>query len=180
VDAFGWEVVGSLAGVVAAVAAIVAVLPRRQRREVASADPQPTVLPPTARKSYLSRGESLLAGQSLYSPNGRTRFTLQDNANMVVSFDGVGDICDTGTTNIGQPKCLSLQEDGWLILYDVDDKPLWKQGPGGDHLNMQDNSHVVLYPAVGAEPVWATRSFFKAGQLVDWIPLRSRVRFFDV
>lgn len=179
-DAFGWEVVGSVAGVVAAIAAIIAVLPRRHRREVISTDPQPAVLPPAARRSYLSRGGSLLPGQSLYSPDGRTRFTLQDDANMVVFVDGVGDICDTATTNIGKPKCLTLQEDGWLILYGVDGNELWKQGPRGDHLNVQDNSHVVLYPAVGAEPVWATGSFFKRGQLVDWIPLRARVRFFDV
>jgi hypothetical protein len=185
VDEFTVTVIGAVATVIAAVAAIVfGLIPLRRRRKITDAARQSVhpgrgtdVLPPAERKSYLSQGESLLAGQSLYSPDGHTRFTLQDNANMVVFVDGRGDICDTGTTNLGKPKCLTLQDDGWLVLYDTDDKQLWKKGPRGDHLAVQDNSHVVLYPAVGPEPVWATRSFFKAGRLVDWVPLEERVRF---
>jgi len=63
--------------------------------------------------------------------------------------DGLGNICDTGTANLGEPKCLKLKDDGWLVLYDVDGKELWKKGPRGAHLDVQDNSHVVLYPASG-------------------------------
>lgn len=176
-DAFAWTVIGSVAGVVAAVAAVIALIPRvRGRNKISSADAHPGIPAPEERKSRLSRGESLQVGHSLYSPDGRTRFTLQDNANMVVFVDGRGDICDTGTTNIGEPKLLKLDGDGWLVLYDVDDNALWKKGPRGDHLDVQDNSHVVLYPVTG-DAIWATDLFFKAGTLMRWIPPAARVRW---
>jgi hypothetical protein len=95
---------------------------------------------------------------------------------MVVFVDGLGDICDTGTTNLGNPKCLKLEDDGWLVLYDVDGNELWKKGPRGLHLNVQDNSHVVLYPASG-DAIWATDMFIKADMLVRWIPPEERVRW---
>jgi hypothetical protein len=107
VGPFGWEVVGSLAGVASVVLTIVfGVAPWIQRRRaVRDAVPAPA-LPPN-RKSYLSRGESLHVGESLHSPDARTKFTLLDNANTVVSVAGLGDICDTGTTNRGVPGFLS-------------------------------------------------------------------------
>ena len=41
-----------------------------------------------------------------------------------------------------------------------------------------DNSHVVLYPAVGdGDAVWATDTFYKSGQLVHWIPPEQRRTF---
>jgi hypothetical protein len=135
-----------------------------------------TRVPPSRdRKSRLLPGVSLLVGESLYSPDGRTRFILQHDANMVVYLQGLGDICDTGTANHGDPQCLKLEEDGWLTLYDVDGGDLWKKGPEGVRLEVQDNSHVVLYPAKGnPEPVWATDVFVKAGMLVRWLSPRDR------
>jgi uncharacterized protein YutE (UPF0331/DUF86 family) len=119
------------------------------------------------RKNRLLPGESLLVGQSLYSLDGRTRFALNQDGNMVVYRQGLEDISDTGTGNLGEPKCLTLEEDGWLILYDVDGNELWKQGPGGVRLEVQDNSHVVLYPAKG-DAIWATEFFVKAAMLMRW------------
>jgi hypothetical protein len=95
---------------------------------------------------------------------------------MVVIVDELGDICDTGTANLGVPKCLKLEDDGWLVLYDIDGNELWKKGPRGFRLNVQDNSHVVLYPASG-NAIWATDVFIKAGMLVRWIPPEERARF---
>jgi hypothetical protein len=95
---------------------------------------------------------------------------------MVVFVDGLGDICDAGTANLGAPNCLKLEDDGWLVLYDVDGNELWKKGPRGVRLNVQDNSHVVLYPVTG-DAIWATETFIKAGRLVHWIPPEERVRF---
>jgi hypothetical protein len=114
------------------------------------------------RKSRLVPGDSLLPGQSLYSPDGETRFTLEHDGNMVVYVKGRKDICDTGTH--GDPKCLILEKDGWLILYDVADHRIWSRGPGGDHLSVQDNSHVVLYTAKN-KPIWGTRVFVQGGML---------------
>jgi hypothetical protein len=171
VGPFGWEVVGSLAGVASVVLTIVfGVAPWIQRRR-AVRDAVPALALAPNRKSYLSRGESLHVGESLHSPDARTKFTLLDNANMVVSVAGLGDICDTGTTNRDVPGYLKLEDSGWLILYDNSDEPLWRQGPRGYRLEVQDNSHVVLYPPVAdGDAIWATDLFFKAGQLVRWIP----------
>ena len=83
------------------------------------------------RRSYrhgLRPGDSLLPGQSLYSPDGLTRFTLTPDGNMITYVDGRKDICDTGTGNLGQPRRLTLDRDSWLILQDVNNRELWKRG----------------------------------------------------
>jgi hypothetical protein len=127
--------------------------------------------PPRKRKSRLLPGETMLVGQPLYSPDGRTRFVLNPDGNMIVYVQGRQDICDTGTR--GRPRCLKLEQDGRLVLYDVDDQPLWQKGPGGTHLDVQDNSHVVLNPAEG-DAIWATDIFVKGGMLVRWLPPELR------
>jgi len=114
------------------------------------------------RRSQLLPGESLRVGQSLHSPDGGTSFTLQPDANMVVKVEGYGVFDDTGTVGAGIPERLTLDEDGWLVLYDSAGKRLWLKGPGGARLEVQDNAHVVLYPASG-KAIWAT----------DWLLMRG-------
>lgn len=53
--------------------------------------------------------------------------------------------------------------DGWLVLYDIDERELWKQEPHGVRLEVQDNAHVVLYPTFG-KAIWAT----------DWLLMRDK------
>jgi hypothetical protein len=115
------------------------------------------------RKSSLQLGQSLLVDRSLHSPDGRTSFTLQPDGNMVVRVDGYGVFDDTGTVGLGEPKCLKLEMDGSLVLYDIDENELWKRGPGGVRLVVQDNAHVILYPASG-KAIWAT----------DWLLIRGK------
>ena len=68
-DPFAVAVIGSDAAVVGAVAAVIAVIPRRRARKTTNgADAQPGILAPEERKNRLSRGESLLVGQSLCPP----------------------------------------------------------------------------------------------------------------
>ncbi len=111
--------------------------------------------PPKKRKSTLLPGDRLLTGEALYSPDGRTRFRLLPDAQMVVDVQGFGILCDTGTVGLGEAKALTLQDDGALILYDVHGQQLWKQGPRGARLTVQDDTNVVLYPAAGPA-IWAT------------------------
>jgi hypothetical protein len=136
--------------------------------------PLARIPPPRKRKSQLLPGESMLVGQPLYSPDGLTRFVLIPDGNMIVYVQGRRDISDTGTGNLGEPQCLKLEHDGRLVLYDGNDNPLWQQGPGGVRLEVQDNSHVVLYPAKG-DAIWATEFFVKAGMLARWIPPAQRL-----
>jgi hypothetical protein len=111
-----------------------------------------------------------LPGQSLYSPDGLTRFTLHPDGNMIVYVEGRKDICDTGTGNLGQPRRLTLDRDGWLVLQDVNNRELRRRGPGGDRLEVQDNSHVVLYPPTGTPgAIWGTDQLVKGGMLVLYI-----------
>jgi len=81
---------------------------------------------------------------------------------MVVKVEGYGVFDDTGTVGAGIPERLTLDEDGWLVLYDSAGKRLWLKGPGGARLEVQDNAHVVLYPASG-KAIWAT----------DWLLMRG-------
>ena len=119
-----------------------------------------------SQKHGLRQGESLPAGQSLYSPDGLTRFTLNPDGNMVVYVEGRKDIWNTGTGNMGEPKCLTLDGDGRLILYDVNDQRLWERGPGGVRLEVQNDSHVVLYPPMGTiAAIWCTDLYLTAGLL---------------
>ena len=119
-----------------------------------------------SQRHGLRPGEGLAAGQSLYSPDGLTRFTLNPDGNMIVYVEGRKDICDAGTGNLGQPRSLRLDNDGWLILTDVNGRELWKRGPGGARLDVQDDSHVVLYPPIGTpNAIWGTDQFVKANLL---------------
>jgi Domain of unknown function (DUF4062) len=104
------------------------------------------VPPSMQRKSRLDPGDSLAVGQSLYSPDGRSRFTLGHDANMVVYRQGLEDICDTGTANMSEPERLTLEEDGWLILYDVNGKKLWEKGPGGSALKCRTTLTLFFIP----------------------------------
>jgi hypothetical protein len=116
--------------------------------------------PPKKRRSGLLPGDRLLAGEALYSPDGRTRFRLQPDCQMVVDVQGFGVLCDTGTGNQGTARSLTLQEDGRLVLYDVDGNQVWQQGPRGVRFEVQDDTNVVLYPSKGPA-IWSTGTVVK-------------------
>jgi hypothetical protein len=119
-----------------------------------------------SQRNGLRQTESLAAGESLYSPDGQTRFTLNTDGNMVVYTEGRKDISNTGTGNLGQPRRLTLNREGWLILTDVNGHEIWKRGPGGVRLDVQDDSHVALYPTTGTPGVvWCTDQYVTAGML---------------
>jgi hypothetical protein len=112
-------------------------------------------------------------GEPKYSPDGRTKFELTPSANMIVYRQRDDDICDTGRLGPGKASYLKLEHDGRLVVYDVNDKPIWESPPGGDQLDVQPNSHVVLR-TTHDECIWATDIFVKAGFVVRHImPVRA-------
>lgn len=130
--------------------------------------------PARKRRSQLVRGDRMYVGKPMYSPDGRTKLELTAGANMIVYRQGRDDLCDTGRLGRGKASYLKLDQDGRLVVCDVDDKPIWQSPPGGDQLDVQDNSHVVLR-TVEDDPIWATDWFVKAGFLVQHrMPARAR------
>lgn len=114
--------------------------------------------PTHAEKHVLLPGERLSTGQSLCSPDGRYRFTMQDNADMIV-FDGDRPLSKSDTARTRSEYYLTLREDGELALYRADDdaEPQWTaevQGKGGNSLEMQSDHNLVLYSREGR--VWSS------------------------
>jgi hypothetical protein len=117
------------------------------------------------RRSGLRPGDSLRVGQSLYSRDGRTKFTLYPDANMVVEVEGYGVFDDTGTRGRGEAVRLTLEIDGRLVIHGADDSDLWHTEPGGEHLDVQNDAHVVLYGA-SSRDIWKTNWYLLRGQPV--------------
>jgi hypothetical protein len=103
------------------------------------------------------RGAALDPSIPLYSPDGRTRFLLQPDGNMVVYSSGMRALWNSGTQGRGGTR-LVMQIDGNLVLYTTSNAPVWQSGtPGRDAsvLVMQSDGNLVLY---GQLPVWASFS----------------------
>ena len=57
-----------------------------------------------------------------------------------------------------------MQEDGNLVVYSEDLKPMWASGTGGDNnsLVMQDDGNLVIYDNkwnLNRQPKWSTGTF---------------------
>lgn len=106
----------------------------------------------------LSINQSLGLNQSLRSPNGTYRLTLQGDGNMVVHNNTTRrTVWMTGTQGKGTAR-LVMQPDGNLVLYSSQGKYLWgskTNGKGANRLVMQNDGNVVLLTAQN-QIVWAT------------------------
>ena len=69
------------------------------------------------QKDELRTGERLTAGGLLYSADGRFRFEVGQDANLVVHWIGHTDTWQSGTARTRGEYYLILQEDGNLVLY---------------------------------------------------------------
>ena len=77
----------------------------------------------TSYNTYITRGQSLRKGQSIYSPNGDYHLTFQSDGNLVLYDKNKRAIFNTGTQ--GKGTTCSLQEDGNLVVYDGVNRALW-------------------------------------------------------
>jgi hypothetical protein len=104
----------------------------------------------------LSSGGSLRNGQTLVSPNGRARFVVQPDGNMVVYRLDNKVLWKSDTS--GDGSRLDMQENGNLVWYDGNSQAGWKSDTNtGNHLVMQDDCNLVLYDSKGGSP-WASAS----------------------
>ncbi|GAB3849585.1 cellulase family glycosylhydrolase [Dactylosporangium cerinum] len=112
--------------------------------------------------SRLNAGAQLTGGQSLTSPNGRFRLTMQSDGNLVI-YDNNAAIWATGTWNLPadrKPTRVDMQSDGNLVLYNNANQPAWASGSWGSgrvdpFLEMQDDGNLVIYHN-GRAPLWAS------------------------
>jgi surface antigen len=90
--------------------------------------------------------EALYASQSVWSPNGAYRLTMQTDGNLV-SYGPGGAIWASRTTGHSGAWAI-MQSDGNLVVYSADGQPLWSTGSGGNpgaQLAIQSDGNVVLY-----------------------------------
>jgi hypothetical protein len=101
--------------------------------------------------------QQLTAGQSLTSPNGRYRFTMQPDGNAVVYAPNNRALWSSRSAGKGGSRVV-LQQDGNLVIYPAVGGAVWSTGTagrGGVRLTIQDDGNLVLYPATG-RALWST------------------------
>lgn len=115
-------------------------------------------LPPPPPSNRLSNDERLLAAdeQALRSADGRYRFVMQRDGNLVLYGPSGRALWASNTRGRGSHH-VRMQRDGNLVIYDAADRPLWQSDTDGHpnaYLVVQNDGNVVIY--AGARPIWAT------------------------
>ncbi len=115
-----------------------------------------TLGPAPGSSDTLSPGQSLFAGDSVRSDDGRFTFTYQGDGNLVLYQSGVGPIWASGTAGTSAGRA-SLQSDGNFVIYDDGGAPVWHTFTYGNpeaYLRVQSDGNVVIYYAGSA--LWST------------------------
>jgi hypothetical protein len=102
----------------------------------------------------LGPGQELPKDQPLVSSNGRYRFVLQQDGNLVL-YEGGHPHWSSETHGRAVSRCV-MQTDGNLVIYGFND-PIWASGTHGSpgsYLILQDDRNVVIYKPNA--PIWST------------------------
>jgi hypothetical protein len=105
----------------------------------------------------LSPNQSLYAGQSITSSDGRFYLTYQSDGNLVLYRYDAMPLWHTHTHGTSPGRAI-MQLDGNLVLYDGAGTPIWATmtvGFDGAWLVMQNDGNLVIYTPSGAA-VWAS------------------------
>lgn len=105
--------------------------------------------------STLGAGAVLRAGETLPSPGGRARLTMQADGNLVL-YGPAGWVWQSRTSGAG--AYLMMQSDGNLVVYGRNGRPLWWSSSFGARaqLVVQDDANLVVYSGTRA-PLWWSR-----------------------
>ena len=101
--------------------------------------------------------EAMYPGDSLNSWDGRFTLVYQWDGNLVLFYNGVGWLWQSGTAG-SEPGVIYLQEAGNLVIYDAYPHAVWwseTSDPDASHLMVQSDGNVVLYDGFG-NAVWQT------------------------
>jgi surface antigen len=107
-------------------------------------------------QSTLTEGQSLSAGQALWSGPGGYEAIMQGDGNFVVYAPGGAALWATHTSVPG--SSIILQGDGNLVVYAPGGKALWASHTAGDSdvsAVMQGDGNFVLY-GPGSRPLWSS------------------------
>jgi len=102
-------------------------------------------------RNVLKTSQILYQGEFLQSPNGKFKFILQADGNLVL-YEGKKALWSS-ETNGKSAKKLVMQSDGNLVLYSPNG-PVWAtntSGNPGAYLVLQDDGNLVIYRAI-----WST------------------------
>ncbi|GAB2622627.1 hypothetical protein Aab01nite_26600 [Paractinoplanes abujensis] len=113
-----------------------------------------------AGQSLLTGGERLNPGQSLISPNGQFRLTMQGDGALKEVRAGVEPVWQAVNLRMAAGSTLEMQGDGNLVVYGPGHVALWSTGTAGRNgsvLRLQDDGNLVVY-APGNVAVWATNA----------------------
>ena len=117
--------------------------------------------------STLSAGQTLTAGQSLWSPAGRYEFVMQSDGNLV-EYDSTNGQPLWATMAGGTGNWAVMQGDGNFVVYSSASRALWyshSNGFSGSYLTVQDDGNVVIY--YGSTALWATGQ--DSGERQCWV-----------
>ena len=118
----------------------------------------PTPIVPAPSGNTLQTGQTLNAGQSVQSNDGRFRLSMQSDGNLVLYHQGVRVLWASNTVGVRNPR-LVMQPDGNLVVYDDTNRARWSSntvGKAGARLVVQDDGNTVMYK--GSVAIWSTRT----------------------
>ncbi len=118
----------------------------------------PTPIVPAVSGNTLQPGQTLNAGQSVQSNDGRFRLSMQSDGNLVLYHQGVRVLWASNTVGVRNPR-LVMQPDGNLVVYDDTNRARWSSntvGRTGARLVVQDDGNTVMYQ--GSVAIWSTRT----------------------
>jgi hypothetical protein len=138
-----------------------------------------------ANTSRLNSGERLVPGQKIVSPDGRFRFILQGDGNLVL-YMGSRALWNSNTVGSRTDR-LVMQGDGNLVMY-RGSTPVWysrTDGRPGAYLAIQNDGNVVIYQGSAAR--WSTgtcchpaappplaNAFYNRSAAVNWALAHAR------
>lgn len=109
-----------------------------------------------AATDTLQAGQSLSAGQALWSADGRYETVLQTDGNLVEY--GPSGVVWASHTGFGNGGTLIMQADGNLVIYAPGGKPAWSSNTAPAHsprLSIQTDGNLVVYDSSG-RPMWSS------------------------
>ena len=110
----------------------------------------------TINSDHLVPGQTMLAGQYIYSQNVFYVLVMQGDGNLVL-YTGSKPLWNSGTSGTGADRVV-MQTDGNLVIYTPGGRPVWASrtdGKGQSSLYMQDDGNAVVYTNSGA-PTWSS------------------------